>query len=147
VGDLTTRFDTYPGLEQYTVDVDHYAVVDGKYLYFDLPFTSTLFHVGADRRALPYYISWRSDDAIHTTIDLPADFRRVVMAPRSEELDAPDDGGKALVTIKTTDSGCDLNEELETSPAIVDPKDYSAMLKVESTLAQKSSKTFVLEKN
>ena len=43
VGDLTTQFDTYPGLEQFTVEVDNYSVVDGNYLYFDLPFTPSLF--------------------------------------------------------------------------------------------------------
>ncbi len=53
VGDLITQFDTYPGLEQFTVDIDNYSVVDGKYLYFDLPFTPSLFPVSADQRALP----------------------------------------------------------------------------------------------
>ena len=45
VGDLVTRFDAYPGVEEFTVTVDNYSVVDGKYLYFDLPFTPSLFPV------------------------------------------------------------------------------------------------------
>ena len=32
LGDLNTRFDSYPGVEQFAVQVDNYAVVDGKYL-------------------------------------------------------------------------------------------------------------------
>ena len=69
VGDLTTRFDTYPGLEQFTADVDNYSVLDGNYFYFDLPFTPSLFPVGADRRALPLFIARGSDYAVRTEIE------------------------------------------------------------------------------
>ena len=53
---MTTHFDTYPGLEQFTADVDNYSVQDGNYFYFDLPFTPSLMPVGADRRALPLFM-------------------------------------------------------------------------------------------
>ena len=102
VGDLTTRFDSYPGLEQFTADVDNYSVLDGNYFYFDLPFTPSLFPVGADRRALPLFISRGSDYAVRTEIELPPGFHRVVMAPGSETLDAPDGSGSAKIT--STDS-------------------------------------------
>ncbi len=38
-----------------------------------------------------------------------------------------------------------ITHRLETSPAIVEPKDYSAMLKLESALGRKSSKVFLLQ--
>src|SRR5207344_2191336 len=53
IGDLTTTFNTYPGVEQFTVEVDHFSVVDNRYSYFDLPFTPSLFPPGADTRTLP----------------------------------------------------------------------------------------------
>jgi hypothetical protein len=39
-----------------------------------------------------------------------------------------------------------MTDELETSPAIISPKDYSSILKVDSALEKKSSKVFLLEK-
>jgi hypothetical protein len=147
VGDLTTRFDTYPGLEQFTADVDNYSVLDGNYFYFDLPFNPSLFPAGADRRALPLFISRPSDYAVRTEIDLPPGFRHVVMAPGSETLDAPDGSGKAEIT--STDSGGKwaITHEFKTAPAIIPPLDYAALLKVESVLGQKSGKVFLLEKD
>jgi hypothetical protein len=147
VGDLTTRFDTYPGVEQFTADVDNYSVLDGNYIYFDLPFNPSLLPAGADRRALPLFISRSSDRAVRTEIELPPGFRHVLMAPGSETLDAPDGSGKAEIT--STDNGGKwaITHEFRTSPAIIPPTDYAALLKVESTLGQKSGKAFLLERD
>jgi hypothetical protein len=144
VGGLTTKFDSYPGLEQFTVDVDNYAVVDGKYLYFDLPFTASLFPVGDDHRVLPLFISQGSQETIRTEITLPTDFHRIVIAPQSERLAAP--GGTAKITSTTTADQCVITDDLETTPAIIAPADYPALLKVESALRRKSAKVFLLEK-
>jgi hypothetical protein len=149
-GDLTTHFDIYPGVEQFSADVDNYSVRDGKYFYFDLPFTPSLLPGGADQRALPLFISHRSDYTVRTEIQLPPGFRHVVMAPASETLDAPDGGGKAEI-ISRDPSGksaqWSITHEFETAPAIIPPPDYSALLKVESTLGRKSARAFLLEKN
>jgi transglutaminase-like putative cysteine protease len=147
VGDLTTRFDSYPGLEQFTADVDNYSVLDGNYFYFDLPFTPSLFPVGADRRALPLFISRGSDYAVRTEIELPPGFHRVVMAPGSETLDAPDGSGTAKITSTDSAGKLVITDEFETAPAIIPPPDYAAMLRVESTLGRKSAKAFLLEKD
>ncbi|HEY3861533.1 MAG TPA: DUF3857 domain-containing protein [Verrucomicrobiae bacterium] len=147
VGDLTTHFDTYPGLEQFTADVDNYSVLDGNYFYFDLPFTPSLMPVGADHRALPLFIASRNDYSVRTEIALPPGFRRVVMAPGSETLDAPDGSGKAHITA-TDDAGkFTITHEFETSPAIIQPSDYASLLKLESDLGRKSAKAFLLEKD
>jgi transglutaminase-like putative cysteine protease len=147
VGDLTTRFDTYPGVEQFTADVDNYSVLDGNYFYFDLPFTPSLFPAGADQRALPLFISYGNDYIVRTDIQLPAGFRRVVMAPGSQTLDGPDGSGKAEITSADSAGSWAFTHEFEISPAIVPPQDYAAMLKVESTLGRKSGKVLLLEKN
>jgi transglutaminase-like putative cysteine protease len=145
IGDLTTRFDNYPGTEQYTVEVDNFSVVDGKYSYFDLPFTPSLFPMGADHRTLPLYIGHHGEHRIRTEIDLPSRFRQIAIAPMSETFEAPDGSGSAKIT--STESGGKriITHEFETSPAIVSAKDYPEMLKVESALGKKSSKTFLLE--
>jgi hypothetical protein len=143
VGDLKTQFDTYPGLEQFTVDVDNYSVVDGKYLYFDLPFTPSLFPAGADRRTLPLYLTQTDRNTIRTEIELPPEFRHEVIAPQSRNLEVPDGGGSARIISTETPGQYVITDEFDTSPAIIAPRDYSAVLKVESTLEQKSSKVFL----
>jgi hypothetical protein len=143
VGDLKTQFDTYPGLEQFTVDVDNYSVVDGKYLYFDLPFTPSLLPAGADRRTLPLYLPQTDRNIIHAEIDLPKEFRHEVIAPQSRSLDVPDGGGTARLILAETPGKCIVDDEFDVTPAIIDPQDYSDVLKVESTLERKSSKVFL----
>jgi transglutaminase-like putative cysteine protease len=147
VGDLTTSFDSYPGVEHFTADVDNYSVLDGNYFYFDLPFNPSLLPAGADRRALPLFISRSSDRAVRTEIELPPGFRHVVMAPVSETLDAPDGSGKAEITTTNSVGKWSITHEFKTAPAIIPPLDYAALLKVESTLGEKSGKVFLLEKD
>jgi hypothetical protein len=147
VGDLTTSFDTYPGVEQFTADIDNYSVLDGNFFYFDLPFNPSLFPGGADRRALPLFISRTSDYDVHTEIELPPGFRHVVMAPESQTFDAPDGSGKAEITSTDGGSKWAITHEFKTAPAIIPPVDYAALLKVESLLGKKSEKVFLLEKD
>lgn len=144
VGDLVTRFDTYPGIEQYSVTVDHYAVADGKYLYFDLPFIPSLFPIGADTRVLPLFIDYASRNRIDTEITLPPEFQKLVIAPSGRKLKAAG-GGEARVTVAEAGGKFDLTQELETTPAIIPPGDYSKLLEAESSLREKSARAFLLE--
>ena len=147
VGDLTDQFDTYPGTEQFTVELDNYAVVDGKYLYFNLPFTPSLFQLpGGDQRSLPFMLSQETTTSVRTEIELPPGFHEVIIAPESENLDAPSGGGKARLASSTAAGKFVMTDDFETSPAVISPHDYPAMLKVESALEKKSAKVFLLEK-
>jgi len=117
-------------------------------LYFDLPSTPGLFKLpmGGDRRSLPLMLSQHGTTTIRTEIELPPTFRNVVMSPKSQNLDAPSGGGKVRVQASSTPGKFVMTDELETSPAIISPKDYSSILKVDSALEKKSSKVFLLEK-
>ena len=145
MGDLTTEFDSYPGVEQFAVQVDNYAVVDGKYLYFDLPFTPSLFPIGSDHRSLPLYISHHNEATVRTEIQLPAGYKQIVIAPGGSELKAPDGGGVARTIAKNDSGKIVLTHDFETWPTIIDPKDYSQVLKLESELGQKASRVFLLQ--
>lgn len=144
VGGLTTAFDTYPGHEQFSVIIDNYGVASGKYLYFNLPFTPSLIPAGAEQRALPLFVSRGSKNIVRTEVELPSEFRRIVVAPKSEDFTVPG-GGKAHITARNTYGGYVVTDEFETTPALISPDDYQAMLKVESALGRKSSKVFLLE--
>jgi transglutaminase-like putative cysteine protease len=147
VGDLTDQFDTYPGTEQFVVELDNYAVVDGNYLYFNLPFTPSLLQLpDGNNRSLPFMLSQESTKSVRTEIELPLGFQEMVIAPKSESLDAPAGSGKVRITSSATAGKFVLTDDFETSPAVINPQDYPAMLKVESALEKKSAKIFLLEK-
>ena len=146
VGGLITDFECYPGVEQFTVEVDHYAVVDGPHLYFDLPNTLRLFPADTDQRTLPLLLESAYRKTIHTRVDLPPGFRRLVIAPGNLDLTAPAGAGRARVTAATTAAGWSVTQELEGRPALLAPTDYGALLAIESALENKSSRLLLLEK-
>jgi transglutaminase-like putative cysteine protease len=145
VGGLTTQFDTYPGLEEFTVELDDYGVVDGKYLYFGLPFTPSFFTAAADQRSLPLFISERNEKVVRAEIELPAGFRPTDIAPKSEHFTAP--GGSQVHVTETSAGGkCVVTDEFETVPGIIAPGNYPKLLNIQSELGQKSETTFLLER-
>jgi len=145
VGDLATRFDAYPGVEEFTVDIDNYAVVDGKYLYFDLPYSLSLFPTHTDRHTLPLLIRKALVESVHAEVELPAGFRHVVIAPRSQDLAAPSGAGAVHVSAKVAGGDWSVTQELEARPALVAPEDYSKLLSLESLLENESSRLLLLE--
>ncbi len=129
------------------MDIDHYAVLDGNHLYFDLPFTPSLFGAGADHRVMPLYIAGKSEGVTRTEISLPAAFSKLIIAPRSETFVAPDGAGVVRVTSSHSGGNCVITHQFETDPAIVPAKDYAAILRIEAALERKSMKVFLLEKD
>jgi len=128
------------------VEIDNYSVVDGKYCYFDLPFTPSLFATGAEHRKLPLFISQHHHNTFRTEINLPAGFPHIAIEPKSQRLEAPDGGGQAVITETDIKGQCVITHDLQTSPTIVSPQDYAALLRVESTLGKRAGKVFLLEK-
>ncbi len=144
VGNLTTTFDTYPGLEQFSVIIDNYGIADGKYFYFNLPSTPPLLPAGADQRALPLLISQANKNTIRLAVDLPPDFPRTLIAPKSANFNVAG-AETARMTTRETPGGYVVTDEFDTAPAIISPADYQALLKVDAALGRKSSKVFLLE--
>ncbi|HEV2456207.1 MAG TPA: DUF3857 and transglutaminase domain-containing protein, partial [Verrucomicrobiae bacterium] len=144
ISDLTTKFDTYPGLEKFTVQLDNFAVADGKYFYFNLPFTASLFDALADHRALPLYVSEADENDFRAEINLPAGYHETGIAPKNQKLVAPG-GSEARITRTDDDGKCVVTEQFEMKPGIIKPKEYSDLLNIQSTLGQKSATTFLFE--
>lgn len=144
VGDLLTDFDHYPGTEQFTIEVDRFAVVDGKYFYFDLPFIASLYPSGADRRTLPMLLGEQGEEKIRTEIELPPGFQHAVIEPGIQNLDTP--AGGAHIAVAHSSRKCSLDCELTSKPAVISPQDYPMLLKTEAKLRQKSARVFLLEK-
>ncbi len=145
VGDLTTKFDTYPGLEEFTVELDGYGVADGNFLYFGLPFKPSFFAGAADQRSLPFFIPDNTEQIIHAEIELPAGYRLTDIAPKSSLLAAPG-GSRVHITDASAGGKCLVTYESETVPGIITPDDYPKLLNIQSALGRKSETTFLLER-
>jgi transglutaminase-like putative cysteine protease len=148
VGDLSTSFEDYPGVVKYTVAVDDFAVVDGDYLYFNLPYVPALFRLDSDRRTLPYFIPARTLENARISIAFPASYSDVEIAPSGMSADVPDSGGKIAVGARPDDPGHFLVDfSLEADPAIVGPKDYADLLKTETGLENRAAWAFLLKRS
>ena len=145
VSDLTTKFDTYPGLERFTVEMDHYGIPDGKYLYFNLPYTPTLFGTLSDQRALPLYMPDASENILRAEIQLPEGFQVTDIAPKDQKLTAPG-GSQARITRTDADGKTTVTGEFELMPGVIKPKNYPALLNIQSALGSRSGTTFLLER-
>jgi len=145
VGLLVTDFDHYPGTEQFTVEIDHYCVVDGKNMYFNLPFIPSLMPPGADQRTLPLFIDGTMDNTVRTEITLAPAFQHLIITPPPGRLTLPGGSESALIT-ETNDLGkYIISHEFMMNPSIVSPANYPAMLYLDSFLSRKSSRVFLLE--
>ncbi|MFO1477441.1 MAG: DUF3857 domain-containing protein [Verrucomicrobiota bacterium] len=148
VGELVTRFDTYPGVEELTVDIDQYAVLDGGRLLFQLPYRPAMRWSGMDHRTLPLLTPLGPASIIRTEIEWPKDYSRVVIAPRSEKFSAPDGAGKARIISEPGSPGqWTLTQQSQKEPAIVEAADYPKLMEMQSDLERLSRRTFLLEQH
>jgi transglutaminase-like putative cysteine protease len=144
VGGLLTRFDTYPGHEEFTVDIDHYAVVDGKYFYFSAPSVADQFPAGPDQRALPLYLDQASTGLVRTEITLPPGFHHLVIEPRSQDIYFPG-GSRHQITLADSPGQCLITDQIEVVPGIIPAREYPAVQKAQFSIREKSSRLFLLE--
>ncbi|HEU5397322.1 MAG TPA: DUF3857 domain-containing protein, partial [Verrucomicrobiae bacterium] len=145
VGGLTTRFDVYPGLEEFTVDLDNCGVAEGNYFYFSLPFLPSLYDTVAEHRSLPLFIPDAGQRIVRAEIVLPPAFPQTDIAPKNGTYTAP--GGSTATLSRSTGGGkCTVTNAFNIVPAIISPKDYSKLVKVQSELSEKDQTTFLLER-
>ena len=143
--DLTTKFDSYPGLEEFTVDMDDYGVANGKYFYFDLPFRPPFYAAGTGGRSLPLYLSDKHESVVRAAIELPSGFVPTDIAPNNGTFAAPG-GSQVHITKTSADGKYVVTEHFDAVPAIVSPTEYPKLLNIQSTLGRKSEMTFLLER-
>ncbi|HEY1662969.1 MAG TPA: DUF3857 domain-containing protein [Verrucomicrobiae bacterium] len=145
VSGLTTRFDTYPGMEEFTVELDNFAVVDGNYFYFNLPFTPSFFNTAAGQRSLPLFIADANENVLRAEIGLPPGYRQTEILPKSEKFMTPG-GSQVKITQKSEDGKCVITDDFIMAPAVIAPQDYPKLLDIQSALGEKSEKIFLLER-
>ena len=145
VGGLTTKFDSYPGVEEFTVALDDYGILDGNFLYFGLPFAPSFFNAADDQRSLPLFMPDGREQLIRAEIELPGGYRLTGIAPKGGLLAAPG-GSRVRITDASAGGKCLVTYEAETVPGIITPADYPKLLDIQSSLGRKSETTFLLER-
>ncbi|HVU33302.1 MAG TPA: DUF3857 domain-containing protein [Opitutaceae bacterium] len=146
-GALVTNFNSYPGTETFAVQIDHYAVANGRFLYLKLPFAPHLLSTGADRRVLPLWLANEDERNVHVDIQWPQSYRQIDIAPVGERLAVPDGAGAAQVVVSATSADCAVNYKFERHPAVLEPAHYPEARRIESTLANPAERMLLLEKN
>jgi hypothetical protein len=148
---LTTSFDSYPGVESYGVQVQRYAVRDGDYLYFELPRAlGPLFGLRSDTHENPFYQAGDQGLRITTIIELPKGFSTVVLAPGQKEWRLPAGGGTARVRVSKQDAQGDhpavltFTHEVDLNPFILEPANYGDLLEIEKQLTHAEARTVLV---
>jgi transglutaminase-like putative cysteine protease len=148
---LVTRFDSYPGVESYSVQVERYAVRDGDYLYFELPRSlGHLFGLRSDTHENPFYQGGDQSLRITTVVELPKGFSNVVLAPGQKEWRLPAGGGTARVRVSKQDPQGDgptvltFTHEVTLNPFILEAANYADLLEIEKQLTHAEARTVLV---
>jgi transglutaminase-like putative cysteine protease len=148
---LTTDFNSYPGVESYGAQVQRYAVRDGDYLYFELPRSlSRLFGLRSDTHENPFYQGGDQSLHITTVVELPRGFSNVVLAPGQKEWRLPEGGGTAQVRVSKKDAQGDgptiltFTHELDLNPFILAAAGYGDLLEIEKQLSHADARTVLV---
>ncbi|MBM4163577.1 MAG: DUF3857 domain-containing protein [Lentisphaerae bacterium] len=151
-GDLMTDLDAYPGFRAFTVRAARYAVRDGTALTLLLPdVPSAAVPLRADRRFSPMLLGADGEHLWTCTVALPAGLMaRVPVTPPAVSLTLPGDAG-SVVGASRLETAADgaltlrYDRRIRTTPALLPPELYPALLEVNRTLLNPALRTVVIE--
>jgi transglutaminase-like putative cysteine protease len=159
-GQLETTFDSYPGVEQFTVRVPRYAIRAGGDLYFTMPDSlQDLFGFRSETRDNPIYWPSPRRIAIHTTLALPEEFASLVLHPAEIQWKAPEDAGVIRILpsgrkegasaqagptgLPAGGAGYVIEQAVNLSPALIPAADYDELLSIQRLLNHPSARTIL----
>jgi transglutaminase-like putative cysteine protease len=145
VGGLSADFGTYPGVEQFTVEIPHYGVADGKFLYLKLPPLPRLFPVSGGRRTLPFFVSCQPLQSIRVDIQLPPAYPAVAIAPESRHFSFPGAAGRVDIATGKAQARLTVDYRFSIQPAVIAPADYLWVQAIENSLEGQAARTLLLE--
>ncbi|MGD1001535.1 MAG: DUF3857 domain-containing protein [Candidatus Brocadiia bacterium] len=147
-GELETAFDSYPGVEQFTVRVPAYAARNGDYLYFTMPASlQDLFGFRSETRDNPIFWSGPRRVTIRTTLTLPQEFATLALQPAEIEWKAPQSAGVVRVLSyrrkegAAAQAGYVIEQTMNLVPAMIPAIDYEDLLHIQSLMNHPSART------
>ena len=147
VGDLRTDLEAYPGIEEYEVDVEPYAIRDGPRLYFTLPDPdANALGLRGDERKTPLYMDGRTRATTLCRIRAPAPFLRAEMAPRDEQWRSAAGEVRFDTRTGTRDGGLEMTvtHSVRLDPAVFEASEYPHLLEVNRRLSHPRMWTVML---
>jgi len=144
--ELVTKYDTYPGVEEFSVSIDNFAVRDGKYLYFLLPGGGlSLPGVRADKRENPLFWNFESNYSYTAKISLPEKFTTVELSPKNFEWSAPEKAGKIIIETKQEKNILTVTKKENLKPSIIPEKEYKDLLETNRKLSHPDKRTILVK--
>ena len=118
--ELVTNFESYPGTEEFSVDIQQYAMLDGKRLLFKLPDFPEFHRISddkrpmfADERKLPMLLASEPERLIRMEIEWPKNFSCVTIAPKGQEFSVFHNARYALINSGKANSKWLFTEQFE----------------------------------
>ncbi|MEN6577998.1 MAG: DUF3857 domain-containing protein [Phycisphaerales bacterium] len=149
--DLVTDFNSYPGVESFSVRAGKYAVRDGDFLYFELPQSlSHLLGLRSDTHENPFFQDREEKLRVSTVVELPEGFSRVVLAPEQRHWQLPAGAGVVRVNVSTERQQGDgparlvITHEVDLNPFMVEPDDYADLVEIEKQLTHAKARTVLV---
>jgi len=157
-GELITRFDAYPGVEEFKVNAERFAVRDGAYLYFRVPGGLLgVPGVRADRRENPLYwsIPFRAEVAVQ--VELPEGVE-LVLKPANAEWVMPGGAGTLSLSCEAPGSAggapagkaarsvqrLRLRQRMTLPVGVIPSQAYDTLLEINRRLAHPGARTVLL---
>ena len=150
INKLVTNFQNYPGMEQFSVKMNNYGIIEGDYYYFKTPFfLNSLFDLGKDKRLYPYYQGKRINSIYNIDVRLPEDFTKKIIVPRRKDIALPNNSGKigfSLPSAKRTAPHWTEKVQIKSQPSIFSPEHYDEILKINKQISSPAMRTILLKK-
>ncbi|MBP7051586.1 MAG: DUF3857 domain-containing protein [Phycisphaerae bacterium] len=151
---LVTDFDSYPGVESFSVRAEKYAVRDGDFLYFELPRTvSRPFGLRSDSHENPFFQAQDVSFRVSTIVELPPGYSRVILAPEQEQVRFPAGGGVCRATMSAEPAEGDkparlvITREVDLNPFMLAADDYAELVEIEKDLAHAKARTVLVTRD
>ena len=152
-GELATDFSQTPGVEEFTVYAEAFAVKEGDYLYLQLPdLFRDILGLRADRRENPLY--WRVPQRCLQRIEVrvPAEYGDLLLLPPNFSWRAPRDLG--IISIASSWQADEqegraiiVESAADLLPGIIPAEDYGDLWEAHRRLAHYRNRLVLLKRS
>ena len=150
-GELTTDYTSYPGIKSFSAKIEHYAIREGKHLYFTIPhLLDSILPVDTDTRENPLSIpaSLRAEACF--TLILPEKTKNIQLLPPDIDWTGPAGMGSIffkskLQTMKSGRKMIVIHRTVNFSPAVIDASEYGELSRINRKTTHPATRTIMLE--
>ena len=146
--EIETQFDTYPGQISYEATAERYAVLDGTYLYMNMPqLFDDLFNFRSTERTLPFSYDDLVRETRYIQIALPEEYEPIYIPP-SFTWQAPKDCGSITIEVEyhAQVNHIHITATAQLNPTLFEATDFPAFVRTQQALAHPDRHTLLLKK-